>query len=335
MTGLYPARSNSLKINIIIISYNTCSLVADCIDSIKAGVSLPEVDITVFDNNSSDNTFEYISQHYPDINIIKSDKNLGYAKAVNLSVAPMTAQIFLVSNSDVLFTPNSIKVLTDFLETHPHVGIIGPQQLFPGGKWQRSYGDIPGIWEGLKNLSGCTSLLNLLKMKTWGLLPIEQSIKPVGYVDGAVFAFRREAFDAISGFNDDFFFYSEEADFCYRLRKAGWEVMFVPEARVIHLRGSSSTKLEPANEKYSRMQANSKVLFVTKHFPAWHVGVYLKLQQLHFMKKYVLSRFLGLLTTGTTKRRLMSRTETFRRLMAVWTNQIIQFRQNGKESRHQ
>lgn len=323
--------SNRAEIEIVIISYNTCQLVCNCIDSINKTAGNLNCEITVFDNNSSDNTIEHLTIHNPKVKLLKSDKNLGYAKSINMSVAESIADFIIVTNSDVEFHENSIEALTSFLTMNPTVGVVGPQQEFPDGTWQRSYGFIPGVKEGVYNLFGVTSLAAYFNKRLWkkgadGLLA-----KSVPYLDGAVLAIRRSCFNDVGGFDEDFFFYSEEADFCFRLKKSGWDVRFIPTAYVMHVRGGSSRANEAINEKYLRMQMNSKLLLVSKHFPAWHSTVYVFLQVLHFLKMYLATKIASYLTTGSVRKRQTARSETFRRLKSIWGEQlsVIMHRQGG------
>jgi GT2 family glycosyltransferase len=110
-------------------------------------------------------------------------------------------------------------------------------------------------------------------------------------VDGAVLAVRREAFAAVGGFDEDFFFYSDESDLCARLQKAGWRVRFLPSAEVIHVRGASVAKEDQA-ERFLRRMVNSQFLLASKHLPPWKVRVYARLQIGHFVRLSLTHRLL-------------------------------------------
>ena len=108
--------------------------------------------------------------------------------------------------------------------------------------------------------------------------------KQVGYIDGAVMAIRKDAYDSVGGFDEDFFFYGEEADFCCRLKKKGWGVVFLPSAQIIHLRGGSSTKGKKLTNKYFKLQVDSKVLFCRKHCSRRQFRLYIVIEMIHAKK---------------------------------------------------
>src|SRR5208283_1727266 len=137
---------------------------------------------------------------------------------------------------------------------------------------------------------GITTLHNQLR-RVWWPRRIDRRPKEVPYVDGAVLAVRREAFEGVKGFDEDFFFYAEECDLCARMKKAGWDVVFFPEAQVIHVRGASSTKTD-VSERFVRFQVTSQYLLTSKHLPEWKVRAYARLQVAHFDRLWVMYRLL-------------------------------------------
>ncbi|HYF02178.1 MAG TPA: glycosyltransferase family 2 protein, partial [Patescibacteria group bacterium] len=241
------------EIDIIIISYNCAVLTLKCIESVFK--THPTARVTIVDNASTDNSPSIIRQNFPEIQIIENKENRGYAGAVNIGMKATQAPFAIISNADVEFFENSIELLKNVLKNNSRIGAAGPQQVYPDGGWQRSYGIQPGIGEVLRELVLWTYVdyaLNRLAWKFFKKGEFSQKsdvYKNVQYLDGAVIAVSREAFEQLRGFDEDFFFYAEEADFCLRLQKSGWKVVHVPYSRVLHHRGGSSTKSE-VNEKF-------------------------------------------------------------------------------------
>lgn len=246
--------------DLIIISYNTKLITERCIST--AFEHHHDLDIILVDNNSTDGTCEYLSERYPEIQIIRNSENLGYAKAVNIGAAASKSEIIAVSNSDVEFIDDSLKILEDYLHNHSDIAVCGPQQFYPDGKWQYSYGELPGIKLGLFELLLISGIKRNLAEKSY--LKGNRGIKFPGYLDGALLVIKKSVFDAVSGFDEDYFFYTEEADFCKKVSKIGYKVAHIPDARIIHLRGGSSGHFD-MNYKKAEMFINSKILFCNKH----------------------------------------------------------------------
>jgi GT2 family glycosyltransferase len=210
----------------------------------------------VVDNASTDNTVETIKSKFPNVRIIVNTDNYGYAKACNIGVFSSTADNIILSNSDIIYKDNSIKLLNDKLND-PKTGIIGPQQFFPNGRFQRSAGFAPGLVFSLFELGFDKVYRNLC----WNMNTSPQY--PNGYIDGGVLAFKKETYEVLNGMDEDFFFYAEEADLCFRAIKKGYRNSTIIDAEVIHLRGSSSDTLP--SEKSLEMLIKGKKLFLKKH----------------------------------------------------------------------
>lgn len=259
-------------IEVVVVTRNSAEHVGACIDSVVAAGALP----IIVDNDSTDGTLEIVRSRYPEAKVVALPENLGYGRALNLAFKGTSGDIVIFSNPDVVFRDNSISQMVRFLEANQRVGITAPQQIFPNQSWQASYGDLPGIWSGIKDIVGITTIRNAVRRALWPRR-LDRKPKGVPYVDGAVLAVRRKAFLEIAGFDEDFFLYSEEADLCARLRKADWRVVFLPAAEVIHVRGASDAK-DDRGERRIRYIVEGQALLASKHLPPWKVRVYRKLQ---------------------------------------------------------
>lgn len=252
------------KIDIVIISYNCKEFTLKCINTIYETYPSDFVKIVVVDNASKDDTVESIKSFYPEVEIIQNEKNLGYASAVNIGVKATKNQFIIISNPDVEYHSNALKYLIHYLELNKRVGAAGPMQIFPNGSWQFCYGDVPSVKLSLKLIFFIYSLQNISNFLLYKLKIHRTKPKKVGYIDGAVIATTRDAFDSVNGFDEDYFLYTEELDFCYRLTKKGWDVMHLPNCTVTHFRGGSSAKMGVIEENV-RIFLKSKILFCKKH----------------------------------------------------------------------
>jgi hypothetical protein len=235
--------------------------------------------IIVLDNASTDDTQEKVTNEFPQVLFIKSEKNSGYAAAINNAFKYSNSNYIIVSNADVIFFEYALHRLTEFLHNNPSVGICGPQQQYFDGSWEYSYGDYPGIKIALKDLFLISSFQRFIRSSFWNHWKIDKNPREVDYIDGAVMAIKREAFNNINGFDEDFFFYTEEADFCYRLKKNGWSVFFHPKANVMHFRGGSSSKIG-MNENVIKQLIQSKILFCKKHYSFTYLKIYIFVESL-------------------------------------------------------
>lgn len=275
---LFPVM-NTTSLSIIIISYNTCDLTLGCIGSLQQTCSLP-FSLVVVDNHSTDGTVEAIRLKYPEVQIIESAKNSGYAAAVNTGIRSTESEICLVTNADVKFLQHAVEALYEFISSTPDVGVAGLQQIYPDGSWQRSFGLYPGLKAGLYDVFGVNSLINKREKLRFNTGKSRNIPKEVEYVDGAIFMTRRTAFDDVGGFDEGFFFYSEETDYCYRLRKKGWKNVFCPWIRSEHVRGASSSSL-PGKESI-QLLIDGQIRFINKHSGKSVLRLYMITELLYF-----------------------------------------------------
>ncbi len=302
-----------MSVSVIIISYNTATLTLKCIASVLE--TAPECLITVVDNRSPDDTVEQITEHYPDVTVIVSPENKSYANAVNIGMNACTTELAIVTNADVEFRASSIQILANYLLSNSRVGIVAPQQVYPNGSWQRSYGYVPGIKEGISDFLMITAAKHLLRTICFRSFPIDKNPKHVDFVDGAILAIRRSAYNEVGGFDEDFSFYTEESDFCHRLTQAKWGVVFNPKAVVMHIRGASSgTEMNLTASKVHKL-IYSKVQFIRKHCTVSEQKAYIFLEYLHFSMKMVLYKTARVFRKSPT---IQAKVTFFERISSFW-----------------
>ena len=314
------------KTDIIIISYNTRELTRRCVDSILNTADPETTGIIVVDNNSADGTAEMVSGEYPGIKLIKNNANVGYAAAVNRGVLHSEAEVIIISNSDIEFTKDAIEKLSKYTLKNVEVGCVGPQQVFPDGSWQRSYGDFPGIRLALKEFFFAEMLRNGIRKLFWKRLPIDRLPKEADYIDGACIAIRRELFENAGGFDEDYFFYTEEADFCYRLKKNGYVSIFNPKAKIMHYRGAATG--EPGtNIKALRMLVESKILFCKKHYIRRNMLNYIILEKLNCAEKAAFWRIISM-ASGKNKNHALAKIDYYRKMKKIWAENLELIKRN-------
>lgn len=307
-------------IDIIIISYNCRDHTLNCIKSIYETQDSLNFEIFVVDNASTDDTIERLHELYPEVRIVANSENLGYAGAVNAGAFIAEAAYLILSNADVIYQPGSIQNLIEYLEENPKCGAVGPQQLFPNEGWQNSYGELPGYFLGLKNVFFISPLSRILK-KFYFKNGASSDIRNAGYIDGAVIACKKKIFDRIKGFDEDYFFYTEEADFCYRLNKAGYDIVSLPKARVIHLRGGASEG-GGMSEKHIEMLIGSKGIFCRKHLSKGESKFYYRCEILFSLEIIFIWKILGLILPGKFKLKSKTKIDTMKLFIKTWKKEI-------------
>jgi GT2 family glycosyltransferase len=249
-------------ITIVIVSWNTCNLLADCIYSITQTTNELDVEVIVIDNGSVDGSQAMLSKQFPHVRLIQNQENVGFARANNQVLAMNPGHYALLLNSDALLLPNALEAMVDLAEAQPRAGIIGACLLNTDGSFQASHSPFPNLWQEFLILSGLGRLFYGRWYPSRGPKE-ERGPQPVDYVEGACLLVRREAFEQVGGLDEGYFMYAEEVDWCYTMRKKGWQVWYQPKAKVIHLGGGSSQNRQPQREGDLY---RSRVRFFRKHY---------------------------------------------------------------------
>jgi len=240
-----------ITFGIAIISYNTLDLLRECIRSLESN-KVSHSSIIVIDSCSTDDTVSVIKEEYPQVYIDSLKENKGYAYAVNKAAELLKTDYMLIINADAYFPENSIDSFINEALRLPSGGVFGVQQVYADNTWQRSYGLLPSITSTIYDGLFITFFVNKYRNL---LFHISGKKKPftVEYVDGAILLIKRNVFFELNGFDESFFFYGEEADFCARMqKKTMYKPYIIPSVHIIHHRGKSSQNVGGDNEFYLR-----------------------------------------------------------------------------------
>lgn len=315
---------NATKIDIAIISYNSRAFNLRCINSIYETKGNIPVSIILVDNASEDDSANAVKEKFPEVEVIENDKNLGYAKAVNIGVENCDGHYVIVCNADIEFRKGTLTAIKKYLENSSDVGVVGVQQVYPDGSWQRSYGDLPGIKLGLKNLFFISKIQDSIKKFTWKPSNKTNGVKEVGYIDGALHAINKRAFEQVKGYDEDYFFYTEESDFCYKIKRNGYKAIFLPSAQIIHHRGGSSAE-DRLNAKNVKALVSSKVLFCKKRLGFQEGKFYILCEIFSSANSLVLWRIIQLLTAGTKRKKAKRKAEIHKMFFNFWLDEFNEF----------
>lgn len=243
--------NNPTSLLIVIVNYRTPSLTIDCLHSLIGEIqALPGTHVVVTDNASEDDSVKTIqtaiqSEGWDDwASIMPLNHNGGFAFGNNAAIRfalklDNPPSYILLLNPDTIVRPNAIKILIDFMNKYPQVGIAGSRLEDPDGTPQRSAFRFPTLLSELD--SGLRlGIVSKILSKWMVAPPVSEAMCPTDWVAGASMIIRREIFEQVGLMDESYFMYSEEMDFCLQAQKAGWSCWYVPESRVVHLVGQSS-----------------------------------------------------------------------------------------------
>jgi N-acetylglucosaminyl-diphospho-decaprenol L-rhamnosyltransferase len=249
------------SVAVVIVAYDSEETLGASLASLSRYVGIP-LEIVVVDNASSDGSSQIAARHRPPLQIVGNSANMGFAHACNQGLRATTAPHVLFLNPDAEVTAGSVEVLVAALDSHPDVGAVGPLTRHADGTIQVSTGPDLTPWAERRQRS---LVRRVRHREPRGV--IEASARHAvehepAWVSGSCLMARREALEAVGGFDESFFLYEEDADLCRRLREAGWRVLFTPAAEIRHLLGRSMARApRRARLEYHR----SHLLYYEKH----------------------------------------------------------------------
>lgn len=248
-------------LSVIIVNWNTRRLLVECLHSIYEHGAGVDFDVWVVDNASEDDSVDVIRSAFPKINLIRNESNEGFARANNRAMRASRGRYMLLLNSDAMATSGALQALINLAEAQPRAGIIGAQLAHPDGSFQASYAPFPVLWQEFLILTGLGRMLFGRWYPSRGP-EIVKGPQQVDYVPGACLLVRRIAYDQVGGLDENYFMYAEEVDWCYCMKRAGWQVWYQPVARILHHGGASSHQRQPQREADLY---RSRVRFFRKH----------------------------------------------------------------------
>ena len=297
-------------VSILVISYNTRAMTLDCLRSVTAETTLPH-ELIVLDNASPDGSAAAVAEAFPEVRLIASPVNHGFAAGNNLAARAARGRYLLLLNPDTLVLDHAIDRLVAFAERTPAAGIWGGRTL----KGDRTldpgccYAD-QTLWSLFCRTSGLalafprSALFNPERYGGWQ----RDSERAVDVVQGCFLLIRRDLWNALGGFDPSFVMYGEEADLCRRARALGAQPRMTPEAAIIHYAGASSTRRSDKDA----LVLKAKITLARRHLPAWQ-----RPPALFLLRMWPLSRRLGAALIARLTGRVDA-AETARRWGAVW-----------------
>ncbi|MFZ2058759.1 MAG: glycosyltransferase family 2 protein [Acidimicrobiales bacterium] len=222
----------------VVVNYNAGAALGECVASLeREGVRT----VLVVDNGSTDDSLECLGAKNPGVNVLHTGRNLGFGGGVNLGARRAAGALLLVCNPDLVLQPGALGAMADRLAQDRSLGLVGPALVTPAGDLQSSGRAFPTLRRSsVQAVLGVLLPTNAYSRRYREANRARAGTGIVDWVTGACFLIRREAFDAVGGFDDRYFMYVEEVDLCWRLARAGWRTGYESSARVLHLAGVST-----------------------------------------------------------------------------------------------
>lgn len=235
-----------LDVVIVIPNLNGASVLDACLSALPAAAGPLRYQAVVVDNASQDDSLARVRAGYPDVRIVEHRENLGFAVACNRGAQPLSSRYVLLLNNDVTLLPGTLEELVAHADSHPRVGGLSPLMCWPDGRPQ-------GPKLGLQGL-------------------LRRPVVSMTWLPGTCLLLRRAALEAVGWLDEAFFFYNEDLDLSWRLRKGGWKLACLPGVRVRHIEGHATRSDLEVRARAIAEGYRGSVLLTRKHYP-WATGL--------------------------------------------------------------
>lgn len=292
-----------MDLSIIIVSYNTKEFLKRCLESIYKTTKNMSFETIVIDNASTDGTKEEVQKlKYPNFTFIQNKGNLGFSKGNNVGVKRAKGSYLLFLNPDIEVHSATLEGMVKFMEEHQDAGATTCKVIMPNGKIDdASHRGFPTPWNSFTHFSGLSKLLGKTKLfggYNLGYLDFSK-IHEVDVLAGAFVLVRKKAGEDVGWWDEDYFFYGEDIDFCYMLKQKGWKIYYVPQYSVLHYKGvsggikkvskhittaSEETRIKAQQERFRAMR-----LFYKKHYEQKYPWLITRLVDLGISLKQAIS----------------------------------------------
>jgi N-acetylglucosaminyl-diphospho-decaprenol L-rhamnosyltransferase len=222
------------EVSVVVVTYNAMPYLERCLESVSG------YEVVVVDHGSTDGSVDLVRERFPPARLIQQD-NRGFGAGMNTGMRAASGRYFLLLNADAWVLGDAVEQLRTFADEHAEAAVVGPRLLNPDGSLQRSVRGFPTLWRlateyfFLRKLAPGSRVLNAF----FGAGFDHRSTRAVEWLGGACLLVRREAAEQVGFFDEDYFLFSEEVDWCWRFRQAGWKTFFFPGAEVAHVFSAS------------------------------------------------------------------------------------------------
>lgn len=263
----------SVDISIVIVNYNVRHFLEQALSSIRRAQAHLSVETWVVDNNSVDDSLAMVRRDFPETHIIANKENVGFSTANNQAIAKANGKYILLLNPDTVLQEDTLIKCFDYMESHPNVGALGVKMIDGSGQFlPESKRGFPTPWVSFCKATGLSSIFKKSKLFNryhLGYLDKNET-HSIDVLCGAFMFMPKKTLDEIGYLDEAFFMYGEDIDLSYRVKKAGQEVHYFPETKIIHFKGESTKK---GSLNYVRVFYQAMIIFSNKHFSGQGAGL--------------------------------------------------------------
>jgi GT2 family glycosyltransferase len=250
---------HEVELAVALVNWNNRDYLEQCLESIEAAGLPFAYEVVVADNGSTDGSQQMLAERFPYVKVVQNEGNVGVARGNNQCILNSTGRYIYILNNDTVVNRHSVVAMAEFLDEHPEAGAVGGNLLNPDGTYQSSFFRFPALWEELLIVSHIGRRLNPYFPSHSGPWP---TVREVDWISSASIVVRREAIEEIGLIDEEYFIYSDETDWQYRLWQAGWKVYYLPNVTTIHYGGGS---FQPGGRRYALVY-RGRMLFARKHY---------------------------------------------------------------------
>lgn len=259
----------ALKLSISIVNYNSGDFLDRCLESLEK-IKNDNFDVWILDNNSSDDSFKNTKEKFNKFHFVENNKNVGFGAGHNINLKKMNSQYILILNPDTEIGSGALSHMVDFMERSPDVGAASCKVILPDGSIDTaSHRGFPTPYAALLYFLGEDSIYHLSGRNM-------DEPHEVDAISGAFFLTRKSVLEKVGYFDESYFMYAEDLDLCYRIKEAGFKVMYVPDVSIIHHKGVSSG-LKKHSQEFTTADLETKqrsldafyktmIIFYKKHY---------------------------------------------------------------------
>lgn len=245
-----------MQLSVVILNYNVRYFLELCLKSVQAAITDFDAEIIVVDNCSTDDSCKMIKALFPEVILVQNQENYGFSKGNNIGVAIAKGEYVCILNPDTVVAEDTFKILFNFADSMPRLGIIGCKLIDGKGRFlPESKRNVPTPLVSIKKILG--------NSKSYYANHVEEdSIGEVAVLVGAFMLLKRTVYNEVNGFDEDYFMYGDDMDFSYRITKAGYQNYYNPNTTVLHFKGESTLR----DKVYAKRFNEAMQIFFKKHF---------------------------------------------------------------------
>jgi hypothetical protein len=273
-------------LSVVIVSWNVRELLRDCLRSVEQGWGELAIEVIVVDSASIDGSPAMVTAEFPWVTVLACAENVGFPRGNNMGIAKAHGRYILLLNPDTVVHGNALAAMTHYLDNHPDAGVVGAQLLNEDGSVQSSRRRFPTLTTAFFESTWLQPWAPRRLLEHYYVLDVpDNQTADVDWLMGACLMTRREVVEQVGGLDEAYFMYSEELDWCRRIKDAGWRVVYLPEAQVTHYQGKSSeqvvvqrhiyfnqAKLRYFRKYHGRLPTTLLRLFLLLNY-LWQMGV--------------------------------------------------------------